>query len=217
MLAFRVGFVACLVLAAAVTAACYPIAPPTRQGVSVPQQITSVVARGAQLQEVPAPAFDFPADVYASQVKKYFQLDDSYFALALQPSMNIPFAPDALSGKFVGILYASAQQTTWSKLFLVNAAVPGNKDNPYWMWTHDNSLYLAVVDQTGAGSGEGIMKLLKLAPEGEWVLDRCYYFGGSYNGPETSGDYLAFAGRVDLQKSLSLGECANWGTLRVAK
>ena len=68
---------------------------------------------------------------------------------------------------------------------------------------------LSVVDQNGAGSGEGIMKLFTFSNNGSWKLTGCYYFGGTYNGSSENGDYFAYSSKLSKQTPKPLTECNN--------
>ena len=90
-----------------------------------------------------------------------------------------------------------------------DAATATDKNNPYYLWAQDGQLYLSIVDQEGAGSGEGNMKLVRLSATGKWDVVDCYYFGASYGDPQRDGDYFGFSQHLDRQEKESPSLCQN--------
>lgn len=62
-----------------------------------------------------------------------------------------------------------------------------DKNNPYFLRIKEGKIMLSVVDQNGAGSGEGILKPFELGENGEWNLKGCYYFTGDALGRDYFG------------------------------
>jgi hypothetical protein len=177
--------------------------------VSPAQEIYQLVQGGAAAQETTMPDIPLPANILPAQIRKCFHLGQFYLALVLQPSMNIWLdLPAGVVPSFQGLLLTSEGASSWTPFLQIQDHAPTDKNNPYYLWTDQGKLYLTIVDQGGAGSGEGVMKLLALAPEGTWSLVGCYYFG-TYSDPEQDGDYFQFSQRLDLQRALPAEDCAN--------
>jgi hypothetical protein len=157
-------------------------------------KIRDEIARGAKLVEVEKPAFALPYYVHEKQILKYFQLGEVYFALALRGSMNIYLRglPRSFPVSFVGLLVASADDPTW-RVFLEiqDQYIPG-RNNPYYLWTEGHELFLAIVDDLGAGSGEGHAKVFSTLSGNDWVIVDCLYF--TCSGPD---DCFAFPEILD--------------------
>ncbi len=132
------------------------------------------------------PNFNIPKDIDEIQIKKYFQIGDIYFAFVCRANMNSPISSDS---KFSGILTAKSEDTEWQKFFEIKN-LDGAKNNPLLFGNEKEKLFLAVVDAKGAGSGEGIMKLIASDDFGKtWQLDRCFYYGVYACLPKSFSDF----------------------------
>ncbi len=176
------------------------------QNLSLSSTIANTLQSGAKIGEITKPALGFPSDINESQVKKYFQLGDLRFALVLRSSMNVPLQlPADFIQSFAGMLAARKGESAWEKWLEIKDTNPdsaksqSSKNNPYYLWVDGERLLLSVVDQNGAGSGEGLMKVFALSEKGLWELDACYYFGGRYSDSERDGDYFAFSSKLSKQ------------------
>jgi len=161
-----------------------------------------------EIVEVADPGFQLPSGVYPAQVKKYFQLGDVYFALVLQNSMNISL--DLSEGEtisFVGVL-TGPEDGKWERFLRIEDKGGVFKNNPYYMWSEGEEIFLTVVDHNGAGSGEGNMKLAVSHLGWDWPIEKCYYFGASYSGPQ-DGDYLEFSKNLAEQATQPMESCQN--------
>lgn len=170
-------------------------------------EIKTALENKESLAEVENPGFTLPTDVSAVQIKKYFKLGGVYFALVLQSSLNVPIPMDT-SDSFVGILSKSGDQTGWEKFLEIRDRVATDKNNPYYMWSRAGKIYLTVVDQNGAGSGEGISKLFVTDNGRNWEFSACSYFGMDYNN-EADGNYFAFSKNLDRQTRQATQGCKN--------
>ncbi len=170
-------------------------------------QIYRQVQEGTPVAEIADPQIPLPDDVYPGQIKKYFQIGTLAIGLVLQPSMNVVLnLPATDVPSFTGVV-VSEGGAPWRKYLEIQDTEPTDKNNPYYLWAQDGNLYLSIVDQRGAGSGEGIMKLVTLAATGDWVVEGCYYFGGNYGGVESDGDYFAFSQYLDKHQEESASRC----------
>lgn len=173
-------------------------------------QINKKLNDNFTIEEITNPNLTLPSDININQIKKYFKLDDIFFALVLRNSMNIALSlPKNFTPTFSGILVAEQKDTQWSRLIEIKDTEETNKNNPYYLTITDKQLLLTVVDQNGAGSGEGIMKVFALSENNNWELEKCYYFGGNYNDPATDGDYFAFSVNFSKQTSQAIESCNN--------
>lgn len=165
------------------------------------------IKSGAELAENAPVEIPLPTGIEPSQIMKYFKLGDYFLALVLQPSMNVllPDLPTDYTANWVGVLAAKKNDQAWTNLLRLGDQNQTDKNNPYYLWLKDKKLYLSVVDQNGAGSGEGTMKVLTLDDQNNWVLDSCYYFDANL----TDGDYFIMSQRLELYESKPLSECGN--------
>lgn len=170
-------------------------------------QIIVALKKGVEVNKTINPSLILPPGVDAAQILNYFQLGDLYFALVMQPSANVVLkTPKDFSVNFTGILVSKKGETSWSKLTEIKDIKPDDKNNPYYLWTDSKQLLLSIVDQNGAGSGEGVMKLFAFPYSGGWKLTECFYFGGSYNG-NSEGDYFAYSSKLTKQTPKPVAEC----------
>lgn len=162
---------------------------------------------GTELAETEPVDKPLPAGINAGQIQKYFKLGNLYLALVLQPSMNVLLSdvPVNYTASWVGVLAARVTDDTWTQLLQLTDQNQTDKNNPYYLWIEDNKIYLSVVDQNGAGSGEGHLKLLALNDQAQWQLAGCYYFDGNY----TDGDYFIMSQRLELWEEIPMSECQN--------
>lgn len=182
----------------------------TKQDLSFSAKINSLLQQGAAIKEIENPNLSLPSDINAGQIKKYFQMDNILFALVLRNSTNVVLSlPENFEPSFAGVLVAEKGDTQWTKLVAVKDAVPTNKNNPYYLVVDGQKLLLTVVDQNGAGSGEGIEKVFALSEKNDWKLEGCYYFGGSYSDSLTDGDYFAFSVNFSKQTVQPMKLCGD--------
>lgn len=161
--------------------------------------------------EIGNPNVKLPNFVHPAQIEKYFELGNIKFALVRQSSMNFFVeAPRDFTIAFTGVLVTRDNQK-WYKLLEIRDVGESAyiRNNPYYMWSNDGLLYFTVVDMTGAGSGEGIMKLFESNNGVKWNLSGCYYFGFNYKDSKTSGDYFEYSKYLDEQEERPLSECTN--------
>lgn len=124
------------------------------------------------------PKIIFPKNINSAQVSKYYKLDNYLFALIRQSSMNFDVGvPKNFTITFTGVLISDNQQK-WFELIEINdKGISGNiRNNPYELWSVNGKMYLSIVDHTGAGSGEGVMKLFESQNGFDWVQAGCFYY-----------------------------------------
>lgn len=173
-------------------------------------QIINILKTGQTVKKINNPSLKLPPDINEAQILNYFQLDNVYFALVMQNSMNVVLnTPKDYNTIFAGVLVSKQGDIQWVSFAEIKDKQANNKNNPYYLWTDSNKLMLSVVDQNGAGSGEGIMKLFVFSGNGDWELKGCYYFGGTYSDPSVDGDYFAYSSILSKQTPNSLNECNN--------
>jgi len=163
--------------------------------------------RSGSLLTPNAVSLEPPQGIDQGQIVKTFQLGELYLGLVLRSSMNVVLdLPHEYVTTFSGVV-VSTDGKTWQKYLEIKDREPTAKNNPYYLWTDKGALYLSVVDQLGAGSGEGNLKLERLDSNGSWELVDCYYF--TYNGPLADGDYFAFSTRLDQLGMQPRSACEN--------
>lgn len=166
------------------------------------------IQNGAELSEASVLNVPLPEGILPGQIQKNFQLGDLYLALVLQPSMNILLPDDVpvnYTASWVGVLAARENDQIWTKLLEIKDQNQTDRNNPYYLWLKDKKLYLSVVDQNGAGSGEGTMKVLTLDEQNNWILDSCHYFNGNY----TDGDSFIASQQLEVWDAKPFSECKN--------
>ena len=145
------------------------------------KEIELQLKNGKQVIEIKnVPNFKLSADIDIAQIntmKKYFQLEDIYFAFVYRSNMNFLISSN---NEISGILVAANGDTEWQKFFEIKN-LTGAKNNPLFFGNKNEELFLAVVDAKGGGSGEGVMKLILSDDFGKtWQIDRCFYYGFDY-------------------------------------
>jgi hypothetical protein len=187
-----------------------PVGNQNEQKLSFFTQISQLLKTGATIEEIDNPKIALPADINEGQIKKYFKLDNIVFALVLRNSMNVVLSlPNDFTPSFVGVLVAEQGDKQWTKFLEIKDSEPTSKNNPYYLMVDSQKLLLTVVDQNGAGSGEGIMKVFALTETSSWNLESCYYFGRSYSDPSIDGDYFAFSTKFSRQTWQPIEVCNN--------
>lgn len=173
-------------------------------------QINRSLKNGVVVKEINKPNLSLPIDIKDGQIKKYFKIDDIYFALVLRNSMNVVLSlPFNFTPTFTGVLVAKQGDAQWTKFLEIKDADVMNKNNPYYLVIDNKKLLLTIVDQNGTGSGEGIMKVFALSETSGWDLVSCYYFGGNYGDQATNGDYFAYSIQLSKQTIQPIKSCNN--------
>lgn len=127
---------------------------------------------------------NIPTDIHIGQVT---ETDNVEFVLVQRQSLNIflPKVPANFPANFAGVLNWNGRDLKWEKAIRVEDTNPelSSKNNPVSLRFEgpidtDQVPYLTVVDQNGAGSGEGIAKVLrpKTIDWKNWEVVECYYW-----------------------------------------
>lgn len=156
------------------------------------------------------PNFILPADIAPTQIKKVNRFNDLYFAVAMKSSSSIDLG---VSTTFAGLLIADKNKGVWNKWVEIkdqtdDRSLASSGNNPYYFWNNEKGeIYLAVVDQNGAGSGEGNLKLYQyLHQERNWNLNSCYYTG---NCQEPDGEF-GCTQKIERMKKINSTECQKY-------
>jgi len=139
-------------------------------------------------------AFD---DIQPEQVGESFIVNGDTYVIVQQPSMNIPLSlSEDASVEFVGVL-KQAGEDGWIKVAQIEDVFEEGetspKNNPIAIWEEKGAVRVAIVDQTGAGSGEGVFKIFVFKDERVWVQESCGYFE-----PE-KGNFLTYEDRIKFE------------------
>jgi hypothetical protein len=185
--------------------------PPLVEDKGLLSKITHILESGDQDLEITKnPSYELPAEIDDAQIDKYYMIDDVIFALVRRPSMNVRLdIPKDFNANFSGLIAADTTNKEWKKLFSIQDKEITNKNNPYAIWIDQKALYVSIVDQNGAGSGEGIAKIVKSSDLINWETDYCHYFGSEYRGPDEDGDYFLFSSFL-LGREQSGDRCNNF-------
>lgn len=170
-------------------------------------RLAAEIRAGTPVVDIPEPGLPVPDSVFRWQIAQAFQVGTLMIGLVRQPSVNVILdGPVGEPVAFAGLVVSEAG-AAWQPYIALRDAAGDAKPNPYHLWVEDSQLYLSVVDQLGAGSGEGYLTLLRLSASGTWEAVGCFYFGASYGGPERDGDYFRFSQRRDQQRPEPQARC----------
>jgi hypothetical protein len=131
--------------------------------------------------------FDFiveniPADVLPGQIRGgVFQIDSKLYAMAYEPNLNFPMARITIKDiKWHGVLQSSDKGASWKKFFTIKdeSDTSGQvKYNPVGVFAENGQLYIDIVNDRGAGSGEGYLKRYGTKDDGKmFAMTGCFYF-----------------------------------------
>lgn len=183
---------------------------PNEQKSSSTTQMSQSLKDGSTISEIDNPKLTLPADINDGQIKKYFKVDNDLYALVLRNSGNVVLTlPKDFVPSFAGVLTAKQGETKWTKLAEIKDEKTTDKNNPYYLIIDNKKLLLTVVDQNGAGSGEGKMKVFAFTETRNWKMEGCYYFGARYSDASTDGDYFAFSAKFSEQEAQAIESCEN--------
>lgn len=143
-----------------------------------------------------APAFVLPQGIEKAQLHEPQKIEDTYFIIFLKSSFNIPISSNVQRS---GVLYAKDGDKNWEIFYEITDLMKGSsyKNNPYNFWKEGNTYFTVVVDNSGAGSGEGIGKLIRINAESkQWEILDCFYYS-----PESYIQYIS-----SLPKNMPLSE-----------
>lgn len=123
-----------------------------------------------------------PSEEQKKYFVRYFQLGNLQLALAQEKSSNayVDFVAENDNGTLVGMWYAQPTDTEWKQfLHIRNTTDEGieARNNPFYIWNSKQTLHLLLIDDQGAGSGEGTAKVLDSIDNGQsWWISRCFYY-----------------------------------------
>lgn len=182
------------------------------------EEITKAVEKGATLKEIPDPKLEIPSEIHPKQMNKFFALDNLLIATVVKPSINIYLegiqTNEEFRGEngFAGLLIAEKTGKKWEKIHEIQDknSDDSTQNNPYYLWTDTNKLFLSVVDANGAGSGEGVMKVL-IFNNNEWKLESCHYFIPDINPAllEKYKDEFAISSQISIFQPIKKEKCSN--------
>ncbi len=136
-----------------------------------------LVLEETSLVEVPVPAQEFVIqNASTQQFRRFFKLDNYYLALVQHSSSNSFIASDVSTS--TGIWYASATNSIleW-KPWLMIIGPSYVENNPFYIWNEREVVHVLLIDNRGAGSGEGIAKVLTSLDAGmHWSVSKCFYY-----------------------------------------
>ncbi len=120
-------------------------------------------------------------NILPSSIYKNVKYGSKNYAIYQRCSMNIPHPKEVCDVKpqESGIIEISAENKKCTKILTVRdkTGYDTSANNVYDMLYRDNNIYALIVDQTGAGSGEGIAKLISSSDNGiNWKISQCFYY-----------------------------------------
>lgn len=140
------------------------------------------------------PKFTIPVGLEESQLSGPQKMGDTFYIKFLKSNMNFP-VNSTISRS--GILAAKERDDAW-KIFYEIKELSGHRNNPYHLWKEDGQFYTTIVDTSGAGSGEGTGKLIKISSQkDEWKIIDCFYYA-----PDS---FHAYINNLPANTSLSQG------------
>jgi hypothetical protein len=118
---------------------------------------------------------DLPLGIYQEQVYKEFAIGTRRFLVYQRPNMNVPIYQ---SNNESGVLYALEGDIEWNSFIKVREL--GESKNNVFFFDYDFDLdgyVIFLIDANGAGSGEGIAKLISSVQGGDsWDVLNCFYY-----------------------------------------
>jgi hypothetical protein len=113
-----------------------------------------------------------PSSIMSDQIERTYTFNGVDYAVFQKGDLNI-----IKPGDSSGILFAKRKEKEW-KVYTKIKELSNSSNNPYFLDYQNGRLYALIVDTNGAGSGEGIGKLMSIADNSNsWVLDKCFYYG----------------------------------------
>ena len=111
------------------------------------------------------------SEYYNEQLSTTYGFDGYEYVLVQRSSMNLPIFK---STNFAGVLRRAQGEPTYEKYLEITSNPDSAKNNLYMLW-FDNGLFLMMVDQVGAGSGEGTAKVIKIVGKNTELV-KCFYY-----------------------------------------
>ena len=138
------------------------------------------------------PELPLPAGLEPAQLKNYQQIDNSHYSAFLKLNMNHPIESSIFRS---GYLISPLNSNAWKVLYeIIETGQASN--NPYLIWKESDLYYTVIVDTNGAGSGEGIAKLLSInLISNSWNNLHCFYY--------TPENFNQFISTIPQSESLS--------------
>lgn len=130
----------------------------------------------------------YPSGIYVSQLKTARAFGETMYEFVLVPNANydIPELKNldeaARAALWHGVLIGEYGGEKWNKWFqIIDPVDPATKQavkvNPVGIFMKGTAVYLDVVDDRGAGSGEGNLTRLQTKDGGKtWKTEGCYYY-----------------------------------------
>jgi hypothetical protein len=119
--------------------------------------------------------YNLPLGIYQEQVYKEFAIGTRRFLVYQRPNMNVPIYQ---SNNESGVLYALEGDIEWNSFIKVREL--GESKNNVFFFDYDFDLdgyVIFLIDANGAGSGEGIAKLISSVQGGDsWDVLNCFYY-----------------------------------------
>jgi hypothetical protein len=143
---------------------------------SVGQTIVKNLKSNKKIKEINRPTnITIPSGITKEQFAKFFELGTDKFALVQQASMNTGFFNDPKP--YSGIWYAAVGDQEWKPFLEIKNDRSYTENNPFYLWNEGAKIKLLISDNRGAGSGEGIAKIIISENGGKnWKTERCFYF-----------------------------------------
>jgi len=108
-----------------------------------------------------------------NQLRKTYTHAGYDYAEIWRANVNIPIPG---STNYSGVVRKTTGSDTWQEYIEIVSDPDQAKNNPYKLWVGDD-FYLMLVDQYGAGSGEGLAKLVKIDRENNtYGQVKCFYY-----------------------------------------
>lgn len=124
--------------------------------------------------------YSLPEGISPNQIIATYWFEDSpgqhtYFALFQKEAMN-NFS--GVTGGRAGLLFkpgAAMEKSPYILAEIIDQSETHN--NPFYFWQEGGDLYFLIIDSSGAGSGEGMAKVLKSSDQGKsWHTTSCFYY-----------------------------------------
>lgn len=136
-------------------------------------------------QKLPILQDPFPIKYYKEQFGKTYKFNGYDYVLVRRPSMNFAIGK---STHYAGVLKKPSGTSEWKEYIKITSSPDSAKNNSYKLW-FENGLYLLIVDQNGAGSGEGYGKLIEISNKIATLIN-CFYYTPEKQGKESLGELI---------------------------
>ncbi len=128
----------------------------------------------------------YPVKYYENQFGEKYTSDGYEYQIVNTHSMNIPIGK---STAYSGLLRRKIGDSKWDEYFRIHDKDLNAKNNIYQVFFVDRKIYVVLADQLGAGSGEGVGKIVVIYKDTNQLSNlKCFAFDGG--GKSSVNNYI---------------------------